>query len=606
MSSALWRLHESIDRNDSNQLFLLSDQEEIRVVAKKLNVAVRTTRELGKKLTASMKKDDVNVMGMLEKENLVNQQADAKMTASASIKGGDNIADQVVVPSPNVEPLPCAGNLGQEDGIDGMSSVDRPQDGMQQNHTDKQHLSSEKASETTHEEASPHLSSDHSVKPTLNPKELIQGLLKPPSSQDQVQNTTESNNVQNGMGPVHKLQPAADIRESSLDEARREISTPATAAAEPTAFTSKHTLSTEQESQEDSDEEVVVFVPNPKRMSAQKKGLASSSRPSTAQGDSPASSPMQHVPKTSSPNAQGVPMAIEHVSPQAQRAPHKQPRPLSSGPIANDPKQSPSHTKAASSVHARPLSSGPTLIDPDAFGRGLPVNTGGGTLANVGSCKKPRQHSPRTSMQSASHNNGAAPTQNSPRTSPSRHKPGRSPHPSSRALPQKVEDAPHTNIPVISHQAYTRTPLVAPNSQGPQKSRFGAIGPPSKSSTNLRPSAASRETDLDQDAASRQAPIQRPRSAHGSGFGNPTDQSRHQALGTDPVNNGFPASRRGGHRNERSSRPSLFEPELDRTGAFSTDANFERRTTNMPEVQYTLKSGTTREAARGKGKLWVG
>lgn len=71
-----------------------------------------------------------------------------------------------------------------------------------------------------------------------------------------------------------------------------------------------------------------------------------------------------------------------------------------------------------------------------------------------------------------------------------------------------------------------------------------------------------------------------------------------------------PASRnRGGAgsvRAGRPSKPSLFDPELDHTRAYQSDTAEKKGVPSVGEVHYVLKSGSTREQARGRGKLWVG
>ena len=93
---------------------------------------------------------------------------------------------------------------------------------------------------------------------------------------------------------------------------------------------------------------------------------------------------------------------------------------------------------------------------------------------------------------------------------------------------------------------------------------------------------------------------------------------RHQNLGQRPPRapaaphgNGMNGPSRGyqlpprGRGMQRPAKPTLFEPDLDHTRAFQPDT-FEPRKNAVPDVQYVLKSGSTREQARGKGKLWVG
>lgn len=607
LSCALWRMHESIDRNDSNQIFLLSDQEEVRLAAKNLNMTVRSVRELSKRISASIKHDDLNVTGMLEKENLVKPKDGVNTGVPSPLTSNNDKKEKIPDSSIISDPRPYADVPGPIAGINNMGATDHSEVSMQQKPTDGAQPRLEKEPDVKNEQLIFQVGSDQAESITLDPRKLVQDLLRPPEMQSQFQHAIETKGSQDDAKTANHLQPSAEIMEASPD---RSNATPKTASDMSPA---KPPPATAEENVEDSDEEVVVFVPNPKRMSAHRKAATSNSRPNTAHGEL-STSPLQGSPRPSTSNAQGPWKGAEHGSLHLQKPVDGHSRRLSSDAAIKRPEYGASGVKANPQMHPRPRSSGPTVIDPDAFGRGLPVNTGAGTRANANPSNRSRRHSPRNSLQNAGHNvghntgrnSGSPQIQDSSRTSPSRHKHSRQPPSGSRAPPQKITDSPPKNVPVISHQAYTRAPLVAPSPQPTPKSHFGAIRPPSKSAINLQVSASPQESDT---FKSHQSSIQRPRSAHGSGpNGNVSIQPRRQAPKFDSVNGSPAPSGRNGNNDreqQRSSRPSLFEPELDRTGA-GNDAEFEPRRTRMPEVQYTLKSGTTREAARGKGKLWTG
>ena len=602
MSCALWRLHESIDRNDFNQLFLLSDQEEICTTAKKLNITVRSSKELGEKIAASIEKVDLNVTGMLEEENLAKPEERAKLAIPKDSATEDLFENTIHKASAHGELLPCGDHVGQNDTADGKDDVERPKSSTSETDTNLGTSGSEKPAIAVQDKTLPSELSNSVTEVGLDPKELVKSILNPSLLQAQVQHGTEETRAEDTAKQPRYLHAAVEILQATSDQKRGQEVTQPKPSAELPNLAAKPAPFFPQESLEDSDEEVVVFVPNPKRMSAQKKANVSSSRPTTAHGQSTAP-PKQDSPKNGASKVHAVSNATGHGSPNAKLVPHGHPRPLSSGSILTDPGQGSANVNVVPRAHPQPFSSGPTVIDPDTFGRGFAASTGPGTLANVGTSRRSRQHSPRTSLQGPISNPNGTSSQNSPHASPPRHRAGHSPRPSSRAVPQKIEDSSPTSIPVISHQAYTRAPLVAPNAQSMQKSRFGPIGPPSKSGNNLYPSAPAGDADFNRDLSPRQAPVQRPRSANGSGIGNAPNSTHHQLARQNLLNNSAPPARE--HQTQKSSKKSLFEPELDHTEA-QPNADSEPRRTNMPEVQYTLKSGTTREAARGKGKLWVG
>ncbi len=610
MSCALWRLHESIDRNDLNQLFCLTNQEEICIIAKKLNITARSCKELGQKIAASTVRLDLNDLGMLEKEGLVKSKDEVKTVVPEEPVRGVIFKDSSGrVSLANHELQSDGGQAIESDharhGDDSLKvEASAPQVGPSNGFLD---------SETPHEATQGEkLASDpakHAAKEVIDPRALVQSILNNPSGQVHTGHTIAETKVED----VTPTQQGARDREETV-QVNEDPTTPDQKKLDPPLLIKQTAKSpvrsanlpvtVAQDDPDDSDEEVVVFVPNPKRMSAQKRAAASTSRPTTAHGH-PVIAPKTDSPKIEAAKDPNVHRTTENGSSRVQAVPHNRQRPLSSDPGLYDPEQGPAKMKAVPHGHPRPLSSGPTVIDPNAFGRGLAVNPTPGVLANVGASRRSRQHSPRTSVQGPTLNANRS-AQSSPQASPPRHKAVRSPRRSPRATPHQMEDPQPTTVPVISHQAFTRAPLVAPNAKNNQKSRFGPIGPPSKSPSNLESSIIAAEADTNGDKDLLQAPIQRPKSSNGQSNrnGHAANFSHHHSPRSNPPDGSTPLAP-DGQQSQRTVKKSLFEPEFDRTGAQPT-AEPQPKGIKMQEVQYTLKSGMTREAARGKGKLWVG
>ena len=68
MSCSLWRIHESIHRNDENQVFVLTNQPSTKDVAHKLNITVRSSKELAASIKEATITADMNISGDLERE----------------------------------------------------------------------------------------------------------------------------------------------------------------------------------------------------------------------------------------------------------------------------------------------------------------------------------------------------------------------------------------------------------------------------------------------------------------------------------------------------------------------------------------------------------
>ena len=421
---------------------------------------------------------------------------------------------------------------------------------------------------------------------SLNPKDLVRDLLKPVASgvsriSDQ---KIEGEDVHAGPTPNSKLSIIHDIEQHMNRLEAKEATDTAKKGSNLRPQTPPRVV---DDIGEDSDEEVVVFVPNPKRMSAQKKSLPLQPKPSILSGDIATNINVRQADST------GLkPQREAGLKPAFQ--PQRQSRPSSKGSV-------------------RPSSSGPTVIDPDAFGRGFAVNPDSNNRAHTRSAKpKSARHSPQPSLQhdrsSSALNGSAAPFQ--PNSSPQSQSLNRSPRRSPRAFEQPREagdDAEPATVPTISHQAFTRSPLVLSNNPDAKQSRFGPIAPPSKAdkeaAANFHTNAGS-DSGLTPPSLPQNASIQRPRSAHGSPNPSASQKVQHSPVRANLGKRDMEPSPK--NRRQRTSRATLFEPEIDATRAFSPSVQTSHSESNLQDVQYVLKSGTTREASRGKGKLWTG
>ena len=136
---------------------------------------------------------------------------------------------------------------------------------------------------------------------------------------------------------------------------------------------------------------------------------------------------------------------------------------------------------------------------------------------------------------------------------------------------------------------------------GPSPLRELVVTPP-KGPRNSEPNFSRRPTIPQQSvpqppAAASQPDHVPPAASNGNRFNRPP-----------PFRNGDFQRGRGGRPGvnvRRPIKPVLFEPDLDHTRAFQPDT-VEPKKTAQTDVQYVLKSGSTREEARGKGRLWVG
>ena len=703
MSCALWRIHESIHRNDENQVFVLTDDTNVRDVAQKLNINVRSTDQLAILLTSLKNAVDLETMGMLEQEFGVRPvkerrsvrtqttappaQNDIDSTSSLSkieAKAKDEATSSV--PMPLTRGLDLSEELGSsKHHLDARDTSLMKSDVLKPPTAELtlgvgSHLSEGTTRISPSEFPDGDIKGDYlagleNKSATTQSLDRVQTLLvdQPVKAQESVVPTAETlsdvgkakrttppppainvwfrsfANALTGKQKAESHKPYEKAKNSppNSDAYATQPSLPKP-AAEHVPHANVPPVSTRScEEPEDSEEEVVVF--QPKRLSAQqKKPAPQHSRPTTPNVQAPSTT------TTQSPRSQTM------------RGQQQAPRPRQHQPRPTDG-MSPGQSKAAGSQP-------PPVIDPDAFGRDFAVNTNSNPRGSVRSMRM--RHSPRASLHSmgpSSSRPGSSHRQNrgssdgsSPRVSPPQIAktpvhfegeegtrpmpmgPGRpSPSPAAETRLQMLNAnapvfQPANSSPIASAPIQPRSapnPIVAPSQPMPAKQApIGSGRPSSKSSqvpngnvndgqhkpsdglaphqandqqeTPSRAAQGIRRQDADfvrQSASSPRLPT--PQQAVRSNTQTPPPRPQ-PTVAVNGRHRGFQAGPRGGRVASRPIaprpvKPTLFEPELDHTRAFQPNS-FEPRKTVTPEVDYVLKSGSTREQTRGKGKLWVG
>ena len=636
MSCALWRLHESIDRNDPNQLFLLSDQTEIRSVAQKLNIAVRSCKDVGAIIASKTCIIDLDTIGDLEREFGLRQKVVDPPTQDAEEMNGEKYAPDTAVGGPkDVDVMNLSvtseGTLNTE-----VSSIEHEQELTK--------LSSELEEEKSLVTCD--LCEDNLEEQTAMPETAItlaaENVSKTPTmsvepAKSPVDSTIQHVSQERPNGPVNGLEtsgvesqtnlanapalenstaqppPSAPLPPlQSLEAAQRveEVQTTSdTSTSKPTATPLTSPMGATQEP-EDSDEEVVVFVPQPKRLSAQQKPTQQNSRPSTPKEQSQ-QRPAGQSPQKSWGKSQPKGKAMRH-----------SPNPSIVG-----------------QTHSQSINS-PTIIDPDAFGRDFRVNLNPSPRLP----HNPNGHSNhrvRGNMQNAQVGHGA---RNSPRqpthTSPPRNVP---PQENSQRL-TPIPGSATKNAPNHRRQASRTSPRrgTAPNGEemtptigrattAAELPKSQLPGPQTLESTKSESEIAialpgwnaPSSTDIETATAaagpnSNQSPPTDfvPRSAlpnAGSKPGRPHpriyDASEFVPRPSRPVREVTP----------RQPKPKVFEAAefvprdfVPRTTTprvqpkhYSPEPEFIEPRPSINDVDYVLKSGSTRASARGKGRLWT-
>lgn len=621
MSCALWRLHESIDRNDSNELFLLSSQPEIRKVAQKLNITVRSPRELRDLIVAREERIDLDTFGDLEQEfGVVRNNAYTVKTVKIE-QSGDVHASSAVNQEQNGDEKPSEGAERQKELA---RSREAPRDSQSQ-HQDSVTVKTlgVKASEgsvtglnktKTSQMISSQIDREHQdineSMPSVNGVKKTK--VEETPNADTMKGTQSNPDGYSAPMASHGSLPLPIVSKSEQQIMSYAVAAggqPSQQASKPLAAAPAPALAPEEP--EDSDEEVVVFVPQPKRFSAQKKPAQQSLRPTTPNVQPP-KNPIQQSSRPSTPGAQPQ-------NSHSDRSPKPSPRPVHSQP---KPKHANRGRNPTVIAHGHPQPSGqPTVIDPDAFGRSFAVNPNPNPRPSHNGRS---HHRPRASFEnvqlSQGHGNsrqhGSRPSPprdmvqlQSPRLSPNvkKAKNHGSPNPRSHSAqptsPQRrsITPEPEATAPRGhgSNHAHPK-PVVQPKTlkarmvdseefipgKAIAEAQFGPIGTPPPKSNDSKASEKSTARPTIQvrpkvpEPGSTESDNFIPRSLM------PVIEPKAQKV---EVNGFVPRTAMAASRiKAQIPEPTYLEPRA-----------------SMPEVQYVLKTGSTRAATRGRGRLWM-
>ena len=612
MSCALWRLHESIERNDPNQLFLLSDQTEIRSVALKLNIIVRSCREVGVHVASKTSKTGLDTFGDLEREFGVqqktvicptqeveegNRENNAADNASEDLLKEEDAMNHSVssVGTANTE----ASSIVHELGFKKQSS---------EHEEDKPLVNGDRCEDEVKEQdvttqTAPILAAENVSKMPVKSVESIKSLVDSIMQEDSQKHLNGSVNVTSqrsltdqpasdqsamrsppntplpqpqGVEPAQCVQEVHTISDTSSPKQVATPSTPITEAAQ---------------EPEDSDEEVVVFIPQPKRLSAQQKPAQQSSRPSTPKEQS-LQKPTGQSPQKSSVKTQAKGQAVRH-SPKLSVVSHAHPQPANS----------------------------PTVIDPDAFGRDfrvnlnpsprLPQNPNGhssrrirGNMQNtqVGQIPRntPRQptrtspprNAPQEDFRRLTPVSGPAPKAPNHRRQASRTSPRRGPAPKTGEVTPADNESRATTAAVLSTSKFPESQVVESTDFVPQTPAV-LPGWHSYESTDFVPRSALPNAELMSDSP-------KPRIFEASDFvprpSRPVRESKPRA----PRPRVFEAA----EFVPRDFVPRTAMPRAQPKQHSPEPESIEPRP-SINDVDYVLKSGSTRASARGRGRLWT-
>ena len=626
LSCALWRLHESIERNDANQPFLLSDQTETRSVAQKLNIIARPPKEVAATIASKTNRNGLDTFGDLEQEFgfqqknatlgirnaeevsvengvLANTNEDLSKEEHAtnnsiSSEGTVNTDASSIVHEQDLE-KPSSEREGKKSSVNGDYGEDKA----------KEH---DVIAETTATLAAEKLS-EQPAKSVESIKSLVDSIIQQGSEKrlsesvndlklDCVKNQSDLSNQ-----PALENSTLLSRPETLLHQPQNVESCQHVQEAEAASGTSASKLSTAHstpkleaaQEPEDSDEEVVVFIPQPKRLSAQHKSAQQGSRPSTPK-EQPQQKPTGQSPPKSSVKSQSKGKGARH-----------SPNPSFDG-----------------QTHPQTVNS-PTVIDPDAFGRDFRVNInpsprppqhpnghsnhrtrGNGQNAQTGQVPRnlPRQlaHTspPRNTAQESSRRlppiPGPAP-KDAPnhRRQASRTSPRRAPVPKAQEemLPDVESITP--TAAAFSKSQQLESHMVEPTSFVPQTA-FSA--------GQLEPKVVQPETYEPTDSLSRST---LPNAQLNSNATEPRvyDANEFVPRPPKPVREFKPRAPRPKVIEAAEFVPRDFVPRatVSRTQPkqFSPEPESIEPRPFMNDVDYVLKSGSTRASARGRGRLWT-
>lgn len=626
LSCALWRLHESIERNDANQLFLLSDQTETCSVAQKLNILARPPKEVAATIASKTSRNELDTFGDLEQEFGIQQKS-----ATLAIRNAEEVGVENGVLANTNEDLSKeedamnnsissegtvntdASSIVHEQDLEKPSSErERKESSINGDYGEDKAKEHNVIAETTATLAAEKLS-EQPAKSVESIKSLVDSIIQQGSEKrlsesvndlkfDCVKNQSDLSNQpalenstvlswpetllpqpQNGESFQHvqEAQAASGISASKLSTAH---STPSLEAAQEL---------------EDSDEEVVVFIPQPKRFSAQHKPAQQGSRPSTPK-EQPQQKPAGQSPQKSSVRPQSKGKGARH-----------SPNPSFVG-----------------QTHPQILNS-PTVIDPDAFGRDFRVN--------INSSPRPPNHPNSHSNHRARGNGQNAQTGQVPRhlprqlarTSPPRNTaqensrrlppiPGPAPKDAPNHRRQASRTSPRrTPVPKAQEEMLPDVESIAPTAAAFSKSQH-------PESHMVEPMSSVPQTAFP--TGQLESKVFQPETYE------PTDHSSGSALPNAPLKSNateprvYDASefvprppRPVREFKPRAPRPKVIEaaefvprdfipraavPRTEPKQYLPEPDSIEPRP-SMNDVDYVLKSGSTRASARGRGRLWT-
>lgn len=604
MSCALWRLHESIHRNDANQLFFFTDQPEIRSVAQKLNILVRSTADLKALVAGKADKSDTAIFGDLEREFGLPKQ-DEK-TEIIELSGEERVVEEGHNATTKQIGVTDGPMLGSDSGrVDDSQSIDEDNQIALEHHNQEppgQSPGEENSSPAKGSAIGSPLAENMADASTVTLVESqvpkVSAWSKPLADLVSKTNHDSTEKRSEGAHKIHAGNLSELDRPTSRSASEREGSkvtgtplrsfSPAVTPSQeestrsvqpetapqianhailvPNASETSSSLGTQD--LEDSDEEEIVFKPQPKRYSAQKKPPQQNSRPST-----PKSQPPQN---------------LEERSPQVST-------------LTSQPKPKPAtHGRNPMIIgHGHPQPKGsPTVIDPDAFGRNFVVNT---------------NPSPRTLNNTQAHHytrprSSHGPSPQLPRNT-RRHEPRLSPprnyqDPASGESPASEPIYEPKAEPVARTSPRRTSRVIEPEKAASRDAQVKAPGPDVKSSlpapeqlgiNEFVPRSPGANMRL---ANTRPIPsMNRSKDYLSADFGPRSQKSQSEAKPEasvpgpktiDTTEFVPPSAMTTPLYKPRAPEPEYIEPRA-----------------SMPEVEYVLKSGTTRASARGRGRLWT-
>lgn len=624
LSCALWHLHESIERNDANQLFLLSDQTETCSVAHKLNIIARLPKEVAATVASKTSSKGLDTFGDLEQEFGFQQKS-----ATLAIRNVDEVKVENGVLADATEDL-----FKEEDGLNNSissegtvntdaSSIVHEQDlekpsserEGKESSVDGDYVESQVKEQDVIANATATLAEELSEKPAKSVESttsLADSIIQQGSEKrlSESINDLKINGVENQSDLANQMalensttlsQPETLLPQPQDVEPFQHIQEQAANGTPATRTSTDHSTSTLEAAQEpeDSDEEVVVFIPQTKRLSAQHKPAQQGSRPST-----PKEQPQQKLAGLSPPKSSVKPQ------PKGKAARHS-PNPSLVGQI-----------------HPQTVNS-PTVIDPDAFGRDFRVNLNPSPRPP----HHPNSHSNHRARGNVQNSQAGQVPRNLPRQLARTSPPRNTAQENSRRLPPHPGPAPK-DAPNHRRQASRTSPRRAPAPKAQEEMltdvEFAAPTAAVFSKSQYPESHMVEPTKFVPQTANSTGQLElkeiQPKTSE------PTDYSSRPALPNAQSNSTatepkvYDASefvprppRPVRDFKPRAPRPKVIEaaefvprdfvprPTAPRTQPkqyLPEPESIEPRPSNN-DVDYVLKSGSTRASARGRGRLWT-